>query len=185
MVELKRVVRQAASGDEAAAALLFDAYHPRVFRYALGKLGHASDAEDVAAETFARVLRDIGRFRWKGGGFEAWLFRIAANLVVDRVRHRERERATDDVAGAPRGSSESDPESEVLAGEQTRKVNAWLARLPPEQREVLLLRFGAGLDTHEAGEVMRKKPNAVRQLQFRALENLREMVSEEASATWP
>lgn len=64
--DLKSVVRLAAGGDEGAAAMLFDAFHPRVFRYALGKLRNPSDAEDVAAETFARVLRDLGKSAGKG-----------------------------------------------------------------------------------------------------------------------
>src|ERR671918_256737 len=97
MTGLVRTVRRAAHGDEEAAANLFDAYYPRLFRYALGKLGNRTDAEDVAAETFARVVRDLERFKWRGGGFEAWIFRIAANLMVDHFREARRERPEEDA----------------------------------------------------------------------------------------
>ena len=183
MPDLRRAVRRAAAGEEEAAALLFDTYHPRVFRYALGKLGNAADAEDVAAETFAKVLVNLDRFRWKGGGFEAWLFRIAANLVVDRARERTREQATEELPAA-RETDDRTPEQRLLVREQRAELHRLLADLPPEQREVLLLRFAAGLDTGEAGDVMGKNPNAIRQLQFRALENLRRRVAEHALASW-
>lgn len=76
------------------------------------------------------------------------------------------------------------PEEDLLAGERSGELNALLSQLPPDQKEVLLLRFAAGLDTHETGAVMRKKANAVRQLQFRALDNIRQMIAEGAGATW-
>jgi RNA polymerase sigma-70 factor, ECF subfamily len=171
---LKHEVRRAARGDEDAAALLFDHYYPRVYRYAVARLGEQHDAEDVAAETFARVLRGLDRFKWQGGGFEAWLFRIAANLVVDHFRHRSRE-LVDEIDDDPASTDEM-PEVRALQSEQAGEVAALLDGLPSEQREVLVLRFAAGLDTNQAAEVMKKRANAVRQLQFRALENLRKRV---------
>ena len=171
--ELKQAVQDAARGDETAAAKLFDHYHPRVFRYALAKLRRRADAEDVAAETFARVLRDLERFRWRGGGFEAWIFTVASNLVVDHVRRSGRELATETVLEDTVGPRPETPEDVAVTAELSRELRSLLEDLVPEQREVLLLRFAAGLDTKEAGEVMGRKPNAVRQLQFRALANLR------------
>ena len=178
--ELKRATRKAAGGDEQAAAVLFDHYHPRVFRYALARLRDRADAEDIASETFARVLRDLDRFRWKGAGFEAWIFRIAANLVVDHVRKKAKESPGKEVEQGDAPDPDLGPEARVLVGEQSQELHALLHRLAPEQREVLVLRFAGGLDTHEVGRVMQKKPNAIRQLQFRALENLRAMAISEA-----
>lgn len=62
----------AAEGDERGASL-FDHYHPRLYRCALAKLGSHAVADEVAAEVFAPALRDLDRFRWRGGGFEAWI----------------------------------------------------------------------------------------------------------------
>jgi RNA polymerase sigma-70 factor (ECF subfamily) len=172
--ELKQAVRKAARGDEESAARLFDEYYPRVVRFALAKLGDHSVAEDIAAETFARALKSLSRFRWKDGGFEAWLFRVASNLVVDHVRGRGREQAdTIDLEG---------PERVALNRETTRGLKVLMDRLVPDQREVLLLRFVAELGPEEIGRVMERKPNAVRQLQFRALSSLRAMMREEAKA---
>jgi RNA polymerase sigma-70 factor (ECF subfamily) len=164
--ELKRVLSRAAAGDEEAAESLFDAYYPRVFRYALGRLGDQVDAEDVASDTFAVVLRGLTSFRWRRGGFEAWLFGVAANLVAELVE-----------AGAGAGA-ESSPAAVVLRGELADELGPALNELPPDQREVLLLRFAGGLETHEAAVVMRRRANAVRQLQLRGLMSLRAALPE-------
>lgn len=174
--ELRNHVRRAARGDEQAAGLLFDHYYPRVFRYARGKLGRDVDAEDVAAETFARVLRGLDKFRWKGAGFEAWLFRIAANLIVDTHRHSGRE--TVEAPAEQETPSGDLPETLVLRAETVGALRTMLDNLAPDQREVILLRFAANLDTAEVGQVMDRNANAVRQLQFRALQRLRELTEE-------
>ena len=173
--ELRREVRKAARGDEKAAGLLFDHYYPRVFRYALARLSRRQDAEDVAAETFARVLNRLDNFRWKGAGFEAWLFRIAYNLIVDQYRGSGREQlveADDEV-------EHDNPEKAALRSEISDELNQMIATLSPDQREVLLLRFAAGLETDEICHVMGRNANAIRQLQFRALDTLRRQIQEE------
>jgi RNA polymerase sigma-70 factor (ECF subfamily) len=178
---LRDNIRRASKGDGRAAGEIFDEFHPRIYRYALSKLRSASDADDVASETFARVLRDLGRFRWRAGGFEAWIFRIASNLVVDHVRRSTRERPGTDHL--PEGeSTDALPDEVVVTRELATDMHELLDGLVPDQREVLLLRFAAGLDTNETATVMGKKANAIRQLQFRALENLRALMAEKADA---
>jgi RNA polymerase sigma-70 factor (ECF subfamily) len=171
--ELKRQVRGAVRGDRESAATLFDTYHPRLYRYALARLGSPADAEDVAAETFARVLGKLNGFRWRGGGFEAWLFKIASNLVTDKHRRSTREQTTDEQMEQQETAMERLPEARTLHLESRREVDHMLSALPDDQREVLLLRFAAGLDTHETATVMNKNANAIRQLQFRALKSIR------------
>jgi RNA polymerase sigma-70 factor (ECF subfamily) len=175
--DLRKQVKSAARGDENAAAVLFDAYYGRVFRYAYGRLGNESDAEDVAAETFARVVRDLGKFRWKGAGFEAWLFRIASNLVIDRTRKASKEMVDEAMVAEREAVAPDSPETEVLRRELAADLSSLLDALVPEQREVLLLRFAADLDTIDVARVMEKNTNAIRQLQFRALQKIREKMA--------
>jgi RNA polymerase sigma-70 factor, ECF subfamily len=180
--ELKKRVKSAARGDQDAAAVIFDAYYGRVYRYAYGRLGDQNDAEDVAAETFARVLRDLGKFRWKGAGFEAWLFRIASNLVVDRTREAGKEMVDESLVTDQESTSTDSPEAEVIRRELASSLGTMLDGLVPEQKEVLLLRFAADLDTAEVARAMDKNANAVRQLQFRALQRIREKMSTEVAS---
>ena len=170
---LRRLIRNAAHGNDQAAGELFDHYHPRVFRYGLSRLRDRGAAEDVASETFARVLRGLDRFRWRGAGFEAWLFRIAGNLVTDHLRSLSKESAHPEALEFADTAELRTPEWAAIEGARTKELNNMLALLPPDQREVLVLRFAAGLETDEIGAVMGRKPNAVRQLQFRALHSLR------------
>ena len=174
--DLRQEVKRAARGDGDAAGLLFDHYYPRVYRYALSKLNRAQDAEDVAAETFARVLRRLDRFRWRGAGFEAWIFRIAYNLIVDNYRGSGRERLTDDDNDE---AQETTPEDLYFQTETASELSKMLNTLSPDQKEVLLLRFAAGLDTDEICRVMGRNPNAIRQLQFRAIETMRQRMPQE------
>lgn len=182
--DLKRIVRKASRGDESAAGSLFDHYYPRVYAYALAKLRNTPDAEDVASETFARVLRDLSRFRWTGGGFEAWLFRIAGNLVTDRFRAGNHEELRDEATADIVSLGES-PEQALVTSELRNELAQMISTLVPNQQEVLLLRFAAGLSTHEVAAVMGRKVNAVRQLQFRALESLRSQMTVEQSLHSP
>jgi RNA polymerase sigma-70 factor, ECF subfamily len=174
--DLRQEVRRAARGDEDSAALLFDHYYPRVYRYAFGKLRRHSDAEDVAAETFARALRRLDRFKWKGAGFEAWLFRIASNLVVDFYRSSGREEVSDDMVARQILVEDLTPEDLVITGDNATEIINLIEELPDDQREVILLRFAGGLDTKAVARVTKRNANAVRQLQFRALQNLRKRV---------
>ena len=169
--DLKGEVRRAARGDEDSAALLFDHYYPRVYRYVFAKLRNHQDAEDVAAETFARVLRRLDRFKWKGSGFEAWLFRIASNLVIDHYRAAGKAEFGEMEDTVP--ADQATPEEDVLATEESAELGALIDDLPPDQREVVLLRFSAGLDGETIAKLTKRNANAVRQLQFRALTNLR------------
>lgn len=176
--DLKRTVRGAARGDQDAAAALFDHYYPRLYRYAFARLSSSQDAEDVASETFAKILRGLDGFRWRGSGFEAWIFRIAGNLIVDRYRSAGRELVDEGVVEAVLPVDETEPLAGALAGESTEELRTMIDRLPEEQREVVMLRFAAELDTHETARAMGRNANAVRQLQFRALSNLRKWMTD-------
>ena len=177
--DLKREVRGAARGDQDAAAALFDHLYPRLYRYAFARLSSRQDAEDVASETFAKVLRGLDRFKWRGNGFEAWVFRIAKNLIVDRYRVGDREVIGDELVDSVLPVQTDGPETGALANEQRDELTSMIDRLPEEQREIVLLRFAGELDTHEVAATTHRNANAVRQLQFRALTNLRKWMTDE------
>ena len=171
--DLRGAVRRAARGDQDAAAVLFDHYYPRLYRYAFARLSSPQDAEDVAAEAFAKVLRGLDKFRWRGAGFEAWIFRITKNLVVDRYRRGDAEVIDSEVVTKVMPVDTAAPDAATVAEEERAELNELIDRLPEEQREIVLLRFAAEMDTNEVAAITKRNANAVRQLQFRALTNLR------------
>lgn len=173
--QLEEVVSRARRGDREALVELYDRYAQRVFRYALVSLRNFSDAEDATSEVFIGVLRNIGSFEWRGAdSFESWLFRIAHNVVASELRRRARHpvellESSDEL---PSGLS-PDPEEVLFTNGSLGELWSRVATMPRTQREVLSLRFIAGLSAEEAGEVLGKSAGAIRVIQHRALAALR------------
>jgi RNA polymerase sigma-70 factor (ECF subfamily) len=177
----ERLLVEAAQQDPARFADLYELNFERVYAYAVRRVRNRAEAEDVTAEVFQQALANLKRFEWRGIPFAAWLFRIAANLISDRWRHSTRE-ITDDS-----GRMESAQESGTVKSAQTDAASpaeieqveqrATLFRLvntlPEEQRRVVVLRFVEEKSIKEVAREIRKTEGAVKQLQFRALTNLR------------
>ena len=164
------IVDQARSGDADAFATLYDVYAPRVYRFLIVRVREPADAEDLLQQVFIKTIQALPRYESRGLPFAAWLFKIAQNVVVDFHRsHRE----TETLDAALRAGSGSDPELEAQLGADQEHVRMALDRLTAPQREVLIYRFFAGLDTAEIGRAMGKREGTVRALQFRALESMR------------
>lgn len=165
------LVESAREGDRTAFGVLYDRFHPRVYRLALARLCSPEDAEDVVAETFLRAWRAIDRFEWTGAPFVTWLLAIANTQTITLQRTRARRPATAmaevpeplERGGAPRA------QEQVVARLEARRM---LETLPEEQRTVVTLRFYGGLSAEQIGERIGKSPASVRQIQMRALERL-------------
>jgi RNA polymerase sigma-70 factor (ECF subfamily) len=167
------LVEAARDGDPEARAAIFDRYHPVIYRYALARLSAVPDAEDAVAETFLAAFRSIPTFRWRGVPFEAWLFRIAASKVVDVARRRQRASLPlDALAGEPVDEG-ADPARRIARRERRAELVEALDQLPAAQRDVLVLRFLLGRPVADVAATMGRSEGAVKQLQARALTNLR------------
>lgn len=169
---LESVVERAKQGDVYALGELYELFFDKIYRYALASLGRRQDAEDVASRTFLRMVEAIEGFVWRGGGFSAWLFRIAHNAVMDQFRRgrhdgeSQRELA-ETIAGG------SDPGETAEQDADLRELLGKLRELTAEQRQVLLLRFIGGASTREVAEIMGKTEANIRTIQHRALLALR------------
>jgi RNA polymerase sigma-70 factor, ECF subfamily len=165
-VERERLQIEAAQKDPRRFAELYDEHFARVYAYVARRVGKRAEAEDVTAEVFQHALAHLGRFEWRGAPFAAWLFRIAANAIADRWRKSAREQ------GSP---AQTDPPSAEEYADAERRATMFqlVEDLPAEQRRVIVMRFIEGKNAQEIGKEIKKTTGAVRQLQFRALENLR------------
>lgn len=176
----RELVDAARQGDQAAVAALYDHYLPRVFRFVMNRLESREDAEDVTAEVFIRVVDNLPRFAWRENvPFGAWVFRIARNEVVSHVRRRQsrpRTRPIDDAM--PIAEARDDLEA-VETASTLRQVRDAASHLSPAQRDVIELRFGAGLTVAETARVLKKSENNVKVLQHKAIANLKNLLSED------
>jgi RNA polymerase sigma-70 factor (ECF subfamily) len=168
---LDRLVAEAQGGDPEAFGRIFDEFHAAIYRYVASRVGRPSDAEDLTQLVFVKALEALPRYEARGIPFGGWLFRLARNATIDHVR-TNREHA-DLVAIASRPSEDRGPEGLTILRTDLDAVAGALQRLTPDQREVVALRFFAGLSPREVGELMNRTEGTVRGLQFRAIEALR------------
>ena len=175
--QLDGLVRGARGGDTDAFAGLFEHFHGPVFRYLLARLGNRSEAEDMASEVFVEAARRVRDFDGGGAAFAGWLFTIARNDLLDRGRALRR-RVVEPVPDPPDLETSPDPADDVLDRLDADRVRAALEKLTDDQREVVLLKFAAGLSNEEAAEVTGKPIGAVKSLQHRGLGALRRVLEE-------
>jgi RNA polymerase sigma-70 factor (ECF subfamily) len=179
--EVFELVESARAGDRLAFAVLYDRFHPRVYRLALARLCSPEDAEDVVSETFLRAWRSIERFQWTGAPFLGWLLAIAHSQAMTVHRSRARKPATamaDVPERAERGGAPLAQDQSVDRMEARRLLEL----LPEDQRAVLTLRFYGGLGSEEIGRQLGKSAASVRQLQMRGLERLARLQRKERAA---
>lgn len=164
----------AARRDRRAFAPLYRRYVDPVYRYCHRRLGSREAAEDVTSLVFARALVALPGYR--DGSFRGWLFTIAHHAVVDALRARRPEVPTEAAAATP--DPAPTPEEAVLTAETGRSLRAVLARLSPDQRQVVELHL-AGLNGREIAALLGRSHPAVRSVQSRAVSRLRELLADE------
>lgn len=172
----RETVNRARAGDQQALADLYDWYMPRVYRYALARLGNTAEAEDLTEEVFLKVLGAIGDFRWKNVPFSSWLFRIAHNHVVSHFRRSaQRGAATSDISEEMPDSRRDLAEAveERITMEEVRRATELL---PEAQREVIALRFVVGLSITETAKALGKREGNVKALQHKAVARLQRLL---------
>ena len=169
----ERLLIEESQRDPSRFAGLYERYFSRVYAFALARTGEQSMAEDVTSETFRRAFQNLPGFQWRGVPFSSWLFRIAANAASDMRAKGGRQVPLEDVTEEAVGSSD-----EMAFVEDRVHLLGLLERLPGDQRRVVTLRFAEGMRGREIAEAMGRSEGAVKQLQLRALQNLRTWIGE-------
>lgn len=173
---VRGLVERAQRGDRTALEELYLLHFDRIYSYLHMSVGSRHDAEDLTTQTFVKMLESIGRFRWQSVPFSAWLFRIAHNLAMDHFRAGRRWQPEEEVP-QPIGAEETSAEDQALAAMGNACLLELIARLSPEQRQVLTLKFVFRFSNGEAAAILGKTEGAVKSLQHRALSSLQKHVS--------
>jgi RNA polymerase sigma-70 factor, ECF subfamily len=169
------IVIAAQGGDQGALSALYEFYFQRVYRYVSARLGNGEDAEDVTEEIFLRLIDNLGSFSFRGLPFGAWIFRIARNEIVSHVRRQKVRSATAPLTEFIPDLS-ADHVTEIETQFTIAIVREAAERLPEAQRQVIALRFGAGLSVAETAQALKKTENNVKVLQHKAIAKLQTMV---------
>lgn len=159
--EVERLKRR----DRAAWSNLFDNHYPVVFQAILGQAGNRAIAEDIAGRVFLEAIEAIGRYREGSAPIGDWLLAIARRRTRDWLREQER------LARVPATRQMATIESE----EFERAMEA-IHLLPPREREIIVLRYVEGYSLDAVARLTNRPLPAVRLLQQRGLDSLRQML---------
>jgi RNA polymerase sigma-70 factor (ECF subfamily) len=173
----RTLLERATQYDEIALGELYDQYASRVYAYIYRRVGNAHLAEDLTGDVFVRVIQAVQAERFWHTSFQAWLYRIAHNLVVDYYRRQPP--AVELELDEQMIANEENLTSTVTKRLSNQFLRTAISRLTPSQQQVLALRFGEGLTARETAEVMDKSTGAIEALQHRALAALRRVLEKE------
>jgi RNA polymerase sigma-70 factor (ECF subfamily) len=169
-------VQAAQAGDRAAFTELYRELQPRLLRYATVLVGQ--DAEDVTAQAWLQIARDLARFRGDLDGFRGWCATIVRHRALDHVRARDRHPATPMSDAVLDRAGCDDTAATALEHLSTTTAIALIATLPPDQAQAVVLRAVLGLDAATAGQVLGKRAGAVRVAAHRGLRTLAQRLTE-------
>lgn len=156
---------EAAKADPSRFAELYDEHFERVYAYVLRRVGDRSDAQDITGDVFQNALANLQRFEWRGAPFAAWLYRIASNAIADHFHRQSR----------PLPEAPPEVPLESMSDDVERRASLFRSvdRLPPDQRRVIVMRFGEEKSIREIAQEIGRSEGAVKQLQWRGLQSLR------------
>ncbi len=166
----ERLLIEAAQRDPRRFGELYEDNFERVFAFVMRRVRDRDVAEDITAEVFHQALAKLQQFEYRGIPFSAWLIRIAANAITDRWQktNREQELPPDDL-------EDSGADAEI---ERRAMLFQLVDGLPDDQKLVVVRRFVEQRSIREIAKELRRSEGAVKQLQFRALQSLRERMKE-------
>jgi RNA polymerase sigma-70 factor (ECF subfamily) len=178
--DAERLLIEAAQKDPARFAELYENNFDRVYAFIARRVRDRNEAEDLTSEVFHHALAGLRRFEWRGAPFAAWLFRIAANAIIDRSKRAAKEQQSPALVEPP---ADVNPQGIEDQSEQRAQLFQLVDRLPVDQRRVIGMRFAEEKSIREIASELGRSEGAVKQLQFRALQNLRAQLSDESGDT--
>jgi RNA polymerase sigma-70 factor (ECF subfamily) len=180
---LDRLVAEAQRGNTAAFGRIFDEFGGPIYRFIASRVNSPTDAEDLTQLVFVKALEALPRYEARGIPFGGWLFRLARNAIIDQSRTRRDHLSL--VTVVTRATEEAGPEAMATLRDDLERVARALTDLTDDQREVIELRFLAGLSVYEAAAAMGRQEGTIRGLQFRAIAALRRSLAIESVGSMP
>lgn len=169
----ERLLIEAAQRDPGRFAELYEQNFHRVYAYIARRVSDRNETQDLTAHVFQQALANLGKFKWRGAPFIAWLYRIASNALSDQRKRQARETSTDELP-----NQESPNEVNVEAIERRAFLFRAVESLPDDQRRVIIMRFAEEKSIRDIATELGRTEGAIKQLQFRGLENLRNRLGE-------
>ncbi|WP_373458209.1 RNA polymerase sigma factor SigW [Paenibacillus harenae] len=175
-----RLARLSLKGDQGAFAELVSLYQDKLFHMAYRMLNNRQESEDVVQDTFLRVYKNLDRYD-ENLKFSTWIYRIATNLCIDRLRKRKPVYSLDAESTEHEGldgysmipSDDRTPETELLLSDTQRIIHQAIETLPPKYKTVMTLRYMQDLSLQEIGDIMDMPVTTIKTRVHRGREFLR------------
>jgi RNA polymerase sigma-70 factor (ECF subfamily) len=173
-----RLIERYQTGQRDAAGELYAHYFESIYGYARAELRNTHDAEDAGQQTFLQMLSALSRYRIDPARpFRTWLFGIAHNCILDIARKRNRVEVERPATIAWRqGAIAATDESPAVEWLSDIDLQIFMRRLPPAQRQALFLRYAMDFSTEEIADVLGRSPGAVRILEHRGRQTLKDQI---------
>jgi len=174
------LVQQAIKRDRAAFTALYERCVDRVYRHVYYRVANHDEAEDITQEAFVRAWKAIDRYKQTGAPFVSWIITIAGNLVIDFYRRQQKVEITDEIEKISEkdlGSQIPGPEKQAEMNFDNARIKKAVLRLNGDKQKVILMHFIDGLSYEEIAKALTKSEGAIRVIQYRALSDLRSMVT--------
>jgi RNA polymerase sigma-70 factor (ECF subfamily) len=154
----EEAIKSILKGNSSAFGTLYDLYVDRVYRFVYYRTHHKQTAEDLTSTIFTKAFAKFASFD-PSQNFAVWLFRIARNTVIDHYRVSK---STDDIEAAFNISDKTNISRDYELKEKLDAAVEYLKSLPPEQRELMIMRVWDGLSYAEIAAITEKKEAALR-----------------------
>lgn len=172
----EQLLEKARENDQDAMHVIYERYFPPIFQFIRLRISDRDLARDIAADVFLDFFVALRGRNPPRTHLRAWLFRVARNKIYDYYGKQKRFPMTTLDEWVP-GTTGQDPETELLQSLQVEQTRQVMHMLVAEQQEVLILRFGQELSLKETADLMGRSVSAVKSLQFRAVDNLRQLLA--------
>lgn len=165
---------EAAQADLSKFDVLYELHFDRIYFFIVSRVHDRTIAEDLTSEVFHKALANLPNYQWRGTPFSAWLFRIASNAIVDHFKRSDREQQADELEHPSTQPALSSTDLDLI--ERHAHFLRIVEQLPEVQRRVVCERFVEERSIREIARRLSKTEGAIKQLQFRALQNLRAQI---------
>lgn len=178
----ERRLVEAAQQDPVRFSELYENYFELVYAFVARRVRERTTTEDLTSEVFHKALRNLPRYRWTGAPFAAWLFRIAANLIADRAKREAKSgiSSAGDWNDPADVEAPTDLQSQIERSERQVEVFRFVSELGTDQQQVILMRFAEEKSIAEIAKALGRSEGAIKQLQFRAMQNLRQKLEQKS-----
>jgi RNA polymerase sigma-70 factor (ECF subfamily) len=172
-----KLLSQARRGNQKAIARIYETYFDALYNFIRWRVDDVTLAEDLTSDVFIKFLSALQSPNAPRQSLRGWLFRVARNALHDHYSQSIRTTDLDEGLTVP---DDTDAEAQLIEALDAERVRQALRMLATDQQEVLILRFGQMLNLQDTAESMGRSISAIKSLQFRAINTLRQVLDESA-----